>query len=170
MRLGELVWPDVHELQDYAKLSLRHAVHVDEHHFSFLLPRDKADIHFEGNQVLIQHSAGEDDPLAPFVSYLGMRDLKFPLQPFLWLRANGTPPTRGWFMHRLHTFFPSSIAGHSMRAGGATSLAAASVPPPSIQHIGRWCSSTWECYVRKNPVLLQAMLFHGQVSVHDVLM
>ncbi|KAG2738749.1 hypothetical protein P692DRAFT_201675228, partial [Suillus brevipes Sb2] len=133
MRLGELVWPDVLELQDYAKLSLRHSVHVDEHHFSFLLPWDKADIHFEGNQVLIQRSAGEDDPLAPFVSYLGMRDLKFPLQPFLWLRASGSPPTRGWFMRRLRAFFPSSIGGHSMRAGGATSLAAASVPPASIQ-------------------------------------
>jgi hypothetical protein len=168
MRLGELVWPDVRELQDYAKLSLRHSVHIDATHYSFLLPRDKADIHFEGNQVLIQRSAGDDDPLTPFVKYLGMRDVMFPLQPFLWLRANGSPPTRAWFMRRMRALFPTSIAGHSMRAGGATSLAAASVPPASIQRIGRWRSSTWERYVRKNPVLLQAMVFHGQVSVHDV--
>lgn len=168
MRLGELVWPDQIELQDYAKLSLRHSVRVDANFYSFLLPRDKADIHFEGNQVLVQRSTGDDDPLAPFVAYLNMRDVTFPLQPFLWLRSSGRPPTRAWFIRRLRTFFATSIAGHSMRAGGATSLAAASVPPASIQRIGRWRSSTWERYVRKNPVLLQTLLFHGQVSIHDL--
>jgi len=141
---------------------------VDVDYYSFLLLRDKADIHFEGNQVLIQRSEGDDDPLAPFVAYLNMHDARFPLQPFLWLRSTGTPPMRAWFIRRLRAFFPASIAGHSLRAGGATSLAAANVPPASIQRIGRWRSSTWERYVRKNPVLLQTMLFHGQVSVHDL--
>ncbi|KAG1799971.1 hypothetical protein EV424DRAFT_1274656, partial [Suillus variegatus] len=128
MRVGELVWPDQLDLQDYSKLSL-----LDVDYYSFLLLRDKADIHFEGNQVLIQRSEGDDDPLAPFVAYLNMHDARFPLQPFLWLRSTGTPPMRAWFIRRLRAFFPASIAGHSLRAGGATSLAAANVPPASIQ-------------------------------------
>ncbi|KAG2147612.1 hypothetical protein DEU56DRAFT_720041, partial [Suillus clintonianus] len=104
MRLGELVWPDQLDLQDYSKLSLRHSVRVDMDYYSFLLPRDKMDIHFEGNQVLIQRSEGDDYPLAPFVVYLNMRDVKFPLQPFLWLRSSGSPPTRAWFIRRLRAF------------------------------------------------------------------
>ncbi|KAG1769361.1 hypothetical protein EDD22DRAFT_754753, partial [Suillus occidentalis] len=133
MRLGELVWPDNLELQDYAKLTLRHSVRLDNDCYVFLLPRDKADVHFEGNEVLIQRSAGLDNPLGPFASYLRMRDAHFPLQPFLWLRHNGKPPTRAWFMRRLRSFFPTTIGGHSLRAGGATSLAGAGVPPASIQ-------------------------------------
>ena len=46
-----------------------------------------------------------------------------------------------------------------MRAGGATSLAEAGVPPNTIQAIGRWALDTFQIYIRKNPVLLQAMLF-----------
>jgi len=168
MRLGELVWPDQLELQDYAKLSQRHSVCLGDGYFSFLLPRDKADIRFEGNQVVIQRSSGMDDPLAPFLAYLKMRDFRFPLQPFLWLRVNGKPPSCAWFIRRLRHFFDTSIAGHSLHAGGTTSLAAAGVPPASIQRIGRWRSDTWERYVCKNPVLLQALLFHGRSSIHDV--
>lgn len=166
MRLGELVWPDQVELRDYAKLSLRHSVHLNADYFSFLLPRDKADIHFEGNEVLIQRCEGPVDPLQKFSAYLAIRDAKFSLQPFLWLRSSGKPPSRVWFMCRLRVFFDVSIAGHSLRAGGATSLVGAGVSPSSIQRIGRWRSDTWERYVRKNPVLLQALLFGGH-SIHD---
>ncbi|KAG2737772.1 hypothetical protein P692DRAFT_201732639 [Suillus brevipes Sb2] len=63
-------------------------------------------------------------------------------------------------------FFSGSFSGHSMRAGGATSLASAGVSPEQIRAIGRWSTNTWERYVRKNPSLLQAMLFHGRPP-HD---
>ncbi|KIK75720.1 hypothetical protein PAXRUDRAFT_835568 [Paxillus rubicundulus Ve08.2h10] len=53
-----------------------------------------------------------------------------------------------------------------MRAWGTTSLAVAGVPPDRIRAIGRWKSTAWERYVRKNPTLLQALLFHGR-SIHD---
>ena len=46
-----------------------------------------------------------------------------------------------------------------MCAGGATSLAEAGVPPNIIQAIGQWASDTFQIYIRKNSVLLQAMLF-----------
>jgi len=53
-----------------------------------------------------------------------------------------------------------------MRAGGATSLAAAGLSPDQIRAIRQWRSGTWERYVRKNAALLQALLFHGR-PIHD---
>ena len=64
-------------------------------------------------------------------------------------------------------FFNSDVAGQSMRAGGATSLAENGVPPNLIQAIGRWASSAFQIYIRKNPVLLQALLFG--LAAHDPL-
>ena len=46
-----------------------------------------------------------------------------------------------------------------MCAGGATSLAEAGVPPNVIQAIGQWALDTFQIYIKKNPVLLQAILF-----------
>ncbi|KAI9064670.1 hypothetical protein FKP32DRAFT_1539007, partial [Trametes sanguinea] len=59
-----------------------------------------------------------------------------------------------WFMSHLRQLFPRNIAGHSMRAGDATSLAAAGVPPASIQALGRWSTDTWIANIRKHPALL----------------
>jgi hypothetical protein len=55
--------------------------------------------------------------------------------------------------------FPADIVGQSMCTGGATSLAEAAVALPVIQAIGQWASTTFQIYIRKNPVLLQALLF-----------
>jgi hypothetical protein len=166
LRLGELVSPDELALRDSSKLSLRTSVRMSDIDFSFLLQRDKTDTRYEGNRVLIQRSWVSSDPLALFQRYLASRDLRFPLHPYLWLRADGCPPTRSWFIRRLRLFFPTNVSGHSMRAGGATSLAAAGVSPDQIRAIGRWRSGTWERYVRKNAALLQALLFHGR-PIHD---
>ena len=58
------------------------------------------------------------------------------------------------------------LEGHSMHAGGAISLAATGVPPVQIQAIGRWKLDTFKHYIHHHPMLLQAVLFHGQ-SIHD---
>ncbi|KAG2754246.1 hypothetical protein P692DRAFT_20692316, partial [Suillus brevipes Sb2] len=129
LRLGELTWSDAIGLRDYDKLTRRSSVGISELNFSFWLQRDKTDSRFEGNHVFIQRSLDALDPLSFFRRYLSARDGRFPLHPLLWLRADGTSPTRRWFMQRLRAFFPPDISGHSMRAGGATSLAAAGVPP-----------------------------------------
>ncbi|KIJ66314.1 hypothetical protein HYDPIDRAFT_61093, partial [Hydnomerulius pinastri MD-312] len=125
MRLGELVWPDKLALRDSRKLSMRHTVIILPDSYSFLLEHDKTDTRYEGNKVLVQRSHLEPDPHDSFVRYLTSRDGRFPLHPQLWLRRNGTTPSRAWFMRKLRTFFPKCIGGHSMRAGGTTSLAAA---------------------------------------------
>ena len=93
------------------------------------------------------------DPFAVFSNYLRSCDSLFPLFPQLWLRSDGSVPSRFWFLSRLHVFFPRSIGEHSMHAGAATSLAAAGVPPSQIQAIGQWRSDTFEHYIRHHSTL-----------------
>jgi len=167
LRLGELVCPDLVELRDSSTFSLRSSVRISPTELSFLLQHQKTDSQFEGDRVVIPHSVIPPDPLALFRTYLVARDSRFPLHPHLWVRADGSHPARSWFVRRLHLLFPSyEVSGHSMRAGGATSLAAAGVPPDRIRALGRWRSAAWECYVRKSPALLQTLLFHG-CALHD---
>lgn len=159
LRLGELTVPDALLRRNARKLTLRHTVKITAVEFSFFLPYHKADRFYEGNTIIIQRTNRKSDPHTPFIQYLRSRDQLFPLNRELWLRSNGTVPTRGWFITRLKQYFPHDVAGQSLRAGGATSLAEAGVPPNVIQAIGRWASDAFQIYIRKNPVLLQAMLF-----------
>ncbi|KAL4062608.1 hypothetical protein V8B97DRAFT_235710 [Scleroderma yunnanense] len=161
LRLGELVSPA--SLPDFAQLSSRSSVHFDVSSFSFMVPRRKSDLFHEGDTVRIVSAPLSDDPHSLFLQYLAYRDASFPLHPLLWIRADCSLPTRAWFLARFRAVFPDpSLGGHSLRSGGATSLAAAGVPPSQIQAIGGWSSSEWQRYVRKHPVLLQTLLFHGR--------
>jgi hypothetical protein len=82
----------------------------------------------------------------------------FRAHPELWLRSDGTIPTCSWFINHLHRFFPNSITGQSMRAGGATALTEAGIAPTLIQTAGRWTTDTFNRYVRKSPFLFEALL------------
>jgi hypothetical protein len=68
-------------------------------------------------------------------------------------------------MTRLRSYFNRDVGGQSMRAGGATSLAENGVPPTIIQLMGRWSSDAFLIYIRKNPVLIQALLYYARTSV-----
>jgi hypothetical protein len=159
MRLGELVFPDKKSLRNYQKISLRHTVRLLPDQYSFLLPSHKGDPLYEGNRIVIQKIATPSDPYQPFLTYLKSRDHLFPLHPELWLTSRGTVPTRHWFLSHLRSYFPCDYAGHSMRSGGATSLAEAGVNVSTIQAAGRWSSSAFQIYIRKNPIILHALLF-----------
>ena len=165
MRLGELTWPDAVHLRDYRKVTMRHSVEFMVNAASIWLPGHKADQYFEGNRLVIRKGPFPDT-YACFRDYLSSRDSLFRLRPELWLRADGTIPTRSWFIKRLRHFFPSAIAGQSMRAGGATALAEAGTAPHLIQTAGRWTSDTFNRYVRKNPFLFEALLI-GRSSLHS---
>jgi hypothetical protein len=158
LRLGELVWPDRLSQQDYRKVTLRHTVELLPTGFAFLLPGHKADCFFEGNRVLLQRTFSHDDPDTPFHAYLTSRDHLFPFNPELWLRTDGTIPTRSWFLRRLRTHF-NDVGGQSLRCGGATALAEAGVPLHLIQAIGQWTSDTVQIYIRRYPAILAAILF-----------
>jgi hypothetical protein len=157
MRLGELTWPDKLALRDYRKVSMRHSVQFLPEGVSFWLPGHKADKFFEGNRLIIR-KGGLPDTYICFREYLASRDTWFPLRPELWLRTDGTLPTRSWFIMRMRRFFPNSITGQSMHAGGATALAESGVTPNLIQTAGHWTTDTFTRYVHKNPFLFEALL------------
>jgi hypothetical protein len=136
-RLGELTTPDDKSLIDHRKITSRSSVQLSNDNYRYLLTSHKGDKIFEGNTVIIQRHDIALDPLTQFKRYLSSRDRLFPFSSDLWLRADGSRPTRSFFIRRMRLFFNSDIAGQSMRAGGATSLAENGVPPHLIQAIGR---------------------------------
>ena len=70
--------------------------------------------------------------------------------------------TRGFFIHHLCLWFNNDVAGQSMHAGGATSLAENGIAPHIIQGIGWWASVAWQIYIRKHPVHRQCRLNNAQ--------
>jgi hypothetical protein len=144
---------------DHRKIISRTSVTISNDDNQFFLPGHKADKFFEGNTVIIQRHSSSIDPLSIFRKYLHSHDALFPFSHDLWLCANGSHPTHSFFIRRIKLFFANDIAGQSMCAGGATSLAENCVPPHLIQAVGRWASPAFQIYIRKNPVLLQALLF-----------
>jgi len=164
MRLAELTWPDKISLRDYRKVTMHHTVTFHTNTLSFWLPGHKVDQFFEGNRLVVR-KASSPDTYSYFLTYLSSRDGLFHARPELCLRTDGTIPTCVWFINCLRRFFPSSIAGQLMRAGGATALAEAGVAPNLIQTAGRWTSETFNRYVRKNPFLFEALLI-GRSSLH----
>ena len=162
-RLGEMTYPDDPQLRDPRKVTKRNSVRLSDTSFQFFLPGHKADRFFEGNRIIVRKNDRIFDPHKFFAAYLRVRDEKFPLSSPLWLTSKGVIPTHSFFIKRLRRFFDSDTAGQSLRAGGATSLAENGVPPSIIQAIGRWASDAFKIYIRKNPVLIQALLF-GQTA------
>lgn len=158
LRLGELVFPDEVSLQNWKKVTRRNTVSVQNDRYEFTLPGHKADRFFEGNRIIIPALRFTLSPLRHFSRYINSRDAIHPVASPLWLTEAGSVPTRSFFITRLRIFFNSDVAGHSMRAGGATSLAEHGVSPSIIQASGRWASDTFLVYIRKNPTLLQGFL------------
>ena len=163
LHLGELTFPNSVKLQNWRKITKRSTVRVSEDQYEFGLPSHKADPFFEGNHIIVKKTQYCDiNPLAFFTKYLASRDSLFPLASPLWLTSKGAVPTRQFFISRLRHFFDRDIAGQSMRAGGATSLAENGVPPSLIQFMGRWSSDAFFIYIQKSPVLIQALLYSQQ--------
>ena len=166
LRLGEMSFPDDIKLRNYRKVTKRSTVTVSDDQYKFHLPCNKTDPFFEGNHIIVKKEQfGGIDPLCIFNEYLVSRDTKFPLSSPLWLTSRGSVPTRSFFIKKLCRFFDKDIAGQSMRAGGATSLAEHGVPPSLIQFTGRWSSDAFFIYIRKSPILIQSLLY-SQLHPH----
>ena len=158
MHLGELTFPNDPALRDWRKVIRRSSVVITDDHYEFFLPAHKADRFFEGNKIVVMAKQFCHQPLRHFHEYIASRDSLLPLASPLWLTANGSIPTRSFFITRIRLFFDNKVAGQSMRAGGATSLAEHGVSPPVIQGMGRWSSEAFQIYVRKSPAMILGML------------
>jgi hypothetical protein len=159
MRIGENVWPDNPALRDYRKVIKRSSVSITIDSFSFLLPSHKADRLFQGNKILIHSSTAGPTAISTFCSYVLSRDRLFPFNPELWLRADGSIPSRRWFLSLSRSYFGLDTAGHSFRPGGATFYAIKGTPFNIIQGMGRWKSEAFQTYIRVHPSLLAAFIF-----------
>ena len=161
--LGELTWLHKLDLCDYWKVSMWHSVDLYASLLSFWLPRHKGNQYFEGNHLTIQkHDC--PDTYTYFLQYLASYDACFRAWHELWLHANSTIPTCAWFISWQQLFFPSSIAGQSIQAGGTTSLTEMGIAPNLIQVAGRWTLETFNHYVWNDPFLFEALLI-GQSSL-----
>ena len=158
LRLGELTWPDRVTLRDYKKVSMHFSLKWSPNSFSFWLPTHKADTTFKGNHIVIKKITGAPDPHPIMAQYIKSCDALFTFHPQLWLKANGSIPIRSWFIKCLHHYFTTQIAGQSLRASGATTMAEAGAEPQLIKRAGRWSSSAFKRYIRKNPVVLHALI------------
>ena len=162
LRLGGLVVPSNPKLLSQRKRVMRSTVTLSEESFSFTLPYHKADRFYSGCEVLVGSRPNSPDDAFPwFINYLNHRDSVFPFVPDLWIRADGSLPTRSWFLGRLAEFFDKSVSGHSLRAGGATAMAEDGCPSLTIQIAGRWASDSFTAYIRKHPEILAAQLSHN---------
>ncbi|EJD39637.1 hypothetical protein AURDEDRAFT_36620, partial [Auricularia subglabra TFB-10046 SS5] len=144
LRLGELVWPDSAAQQDFRKVITHASFAWDSaatpgephsRHYSFLLPGHKGNRFFDGDTVVVTERADSANAVPIMRAYETSRsqlaDTKF--HPALFVRANGSVPTRSWFIRYLKDNFPDDIRGHSIRSGGATDLALRGVPDNLIQ-------------------------------------
>jgi hypothetical protein len=167
MCLGELVAHDNLELRSSRKVIKRHTVMFRNNppHVSFNLPMHKADRCYA--TITIVRGVSSSDPLNVFQCYLMYQDEQHKWHPLLWLRESGMPPTRFWCIRRLRLHFPSDFAGHSLCSGGATGIALANIPAGCIRLTGRWSSDTFQIYIRKNPVLLNAIISGGTAPDHS---
>jgi len=132
--------------------------HQSAQEYSFWLPTHKTNTTFEGNKIVVRKISGAPDPLLIMIRYIKSCDTLFPFHPQLWLKADGTTPLRSWFISHLHHYFGTDIAGQSMRSGGATAMAEAGAVPELIKGAGRWSSTAFERYIRKNLVMLHALI------------
>ena len=99
MRLGELTYPDDRKLRNPLNVTRRTTVLISDEFFQFFLPGHKADKFFEGNMIVLSRlPQSQIDTYRHFQSYLMSRDKLFPLSSPLWLRHDGTIPTRSFFI------------------------------------------------------------------------
>ncbi|KAJ7813944.1 hypothetical protein B0H14DRAFT_3477459 [Mycena olivaceomarginata] len=166
LRLGELSWPDIVALRNWKKVIRRSSVKLTDSSFGFFLPGHKADKFFEGNQIIITSRADPElNTPAKFRRYLTRAIYSSPTtRRFGYARTGPSPPAPGLSL---------ASAPTSARTSRANQCALAAPPPlqrlesPRIRSklSGAGHRTLFQIYIRKNPTVLQSMLF-GR-SAHD---
>lgn len=154
-RLGELVCKS-QNVRNTRKTIKRSSLCLSPSFAQYVLPYHKADRFYEGNICIIERRNTSLCPVAALERYISARDKLWPHNENLFVKANGQPPTRSWYMGRLRKIFSQEVAGHSLRSGGATHLALQGVAEHTIRTLGRWSSDAFDSYIRENPVIVHA--------------
>ena len=146
-QLGEMTFPDDTSLHNWKKVTHQNTVRITDSQYEFLLPGHKANRFFEGNKIIILVKHFSLHPSKHFSDYIASHNHLHPIASALWLTEAGNVPTHSFFISRLRLFFRNDVAGQSMRAGGATTLAEHGVLPAIIQAAGRWASQAFLVYI-----------------------
>lgn len=112
--------------------------------------------------ILVVHKSFDDIcPVQVISTYMKARlatNLRNDAQ-FLFAHKDGSLVNKRWFLHKLNTMFPQKhLSGHGFRAGGTTELIQRGLPPHMVQLAGRWSSDTFEEYIRRHPLVLNAYM------------
>ncbi|KAM5539534.1 hypothetical protein V8D89_006806 [Ganoderma adspersum] len=122
--IGELVAPNDRTLWDWRKLIRRQSYTSESiHRAGYHLPYHKGDPFYHGTDILFIRAAASPhiNPVTILHEYVVCRDHIHSARTALFLRTDGSRPTRTWFEHHLYAFLPrSEYGGHSAHAGGAT--------------------------------------------------
>ena len=154
-RSGELILKSKKSI-DWRKIIKRSSLHFSHGYAGYRLPYHKTDPFFRGTDILFstQDSA---DPISLLWEYVNRRDKLHGARRALFLREDGSHPTRAWFDSKLFSFVDRSFGGHSPRAGGATYYASLGLSESVIMALGRWSSEAWKIYIRDNPCIRAAL-------------
>ena len=154
-RSGELVLKSKKEV-DWRKIIKRSSLRFSPGYAGYRLPYHKTDPFFRGTDILFsaQESA---DPITLLADYVHRRDKLHGARRALFLREDGSHPTRAWFDSKFFSLVDRSFGGHSLRAGGATYYASLGLSESVIMALGRWSSEAWKIYIRDNPCVRAAI-------------
>ncbi|KNZ71911.1 hypothetical protein J132_05185 [Termitomyces sp. J132] len=155
-RLGELVKKTAKEPPDWRKIIKRSSLKFTPGYAGYHLPYHKADPFFHGTDILFTHQECAD-PVLLLQEYVKSRDKFHGLRRALFIKRDGSLPTRSWFKSKLFAFVDHSFGGHSARAGGATYYASLGISEDIIKALGRWSSAAWTTYVHENPCVRMAL-------------
>lgn len=151
-RSGELISKNEKSMHDWRKVIKRGTLVFTDNRAEYHLPYHKGDPFFRGTTILFTRQ-DIADPVQLLIDYATRRDAIHGARAALFLRANGTIPTRSWFDKKFFAVLDRTFGGHSPRAGGATFYAGLGVSPEIIQAVGRWSSAAWKIYIRDNPAI-----------------
>jgi hypothetical protein len=151
-RIGELVIKNDRDLFDSHKIIKRSSFHISDTRAGYVLPYSKTDRFYRGTHILFA-SQTVADPVLLLRGYVVRRDAFHGAKPALFIRRDGSLPTRSWFDVKFFSLLDRSFGGHSARAGGATFYSSLGLSEDIIQAIGRWTSQSWKIYIRDNPIV-----------------
>ncbi|KAJ3741643.1 hypothetical protein EV360DRAFT_9785, partial [Lentinula raphanica] len=131
-RSGELIIKGSKSTLNYKKIIKRCTLHFDNDHVGYRLPYHKADRFYRGTDILLARYS-ICDPVFYLSLYATLRDSLHGARSELFLREDGSLPTRHWFDKHFFSVLDSNYGGHSVRAGSATFFASLGVSEGIIQ-------------------------------------
>ncbi|KAJ7926557.1 hypothetical protein B0H13DRAFT_2229389 [Mycena leptocephala] len=146
-RSGELVIKNDKSLFDWRKIIKRASLVFVGKRAQYHLPYHKGDPFYRGTDILFTEQEIAD-PVSLLHQYVAKRDSRHGARAALFLREDGSIPTRSWFGKNFFALLSRDYGGHSPRAGAATFYASLGLSESVIQAIGPYLSEPNSCGAR----------------------